>query len=74
MIVTFKPRDSRIDARDAAAIPLPKEETTPPVTKIYFVAILFALEIIKEMDKMNGNNHQDGNTVYSKTLHFANKN
>jgi len=26
------------------------------------------------MDKMNGNNHQDGNTVYSKTLHFANKN
>jgi len=33
-----------------------------------------ASEIIKEMDKMNGNNHQDGNTVYSKTLHFANKN
>ena len=31
-------------------------------------------QIIKEMDKMNGNNHQDGNTVYSKTLHFANKN
>ena len=33
-MVTFKPRASRIEAKDAAAIPLPKEETTPPVTKI----------------------------------------
>jgi hypothetical protein len=24
---------------DAAASPLPKEETTPPVTKMYFAAI-----------------------------------
>src|SRR4051812_38797303 len=30
-------RDSRIAARDAAAIPLPREETTPPVTNTYLV-------------------------------------
>jgi len=37
--VTFKPLDSRRVARDAEAIPLPKEETTPPVINIYFVDI-----------------------------------
>src|SRR3954468_20314816 len=36
MLVTRMARDSRIAARDAAAIPLPREETTPPVTKTYF--------------------------------------
>src|SRR5205823_14939044 len=36
-IVTLRPRDSRIAAREAAAIPLPREETTPPVTKTYLV-------------------------------------
>src|SRR3954466_8111726 len=36
MLVTRMLRDSRIAARDAAAIPLPREETTPPVTKTYF--------------------------------------
>ena len=30
-------RDSRIAAREAAAIPLPREETTPPVTNTYLV-------------------------------------
>src|SRR5687767_13857861 len=35
MLVTRMPRDSRIAARDAAAIPLPREETTPPVTNTY---------------------------------------
>jgi len=33
-IVTFRPRASRIAAREADAIPFPKEDTTPPVTKI----------------------------------------
>ena len=28
-MVTFKPRASRIEAKDAAAMPFPKEETTP---------------------------------------------
>ena len=31
------PRVSRIAAREAAAIPFPREETTPPVTNTYFV-------------------------------------
>src|SRR3984893_2078566 len=35
--VTFRPRDSRIAAREAAAIPLPREDTTPPVTNTYLV-------------------------------------
>src|ERR1700722_4455328 len=35
--VTFRPRDSRIAAREAAAIPLPRDETTPPVTNTYLV-------------------------------------
>src|SRR5688572_21243707 len=30
-------RDSRIAAREAAAMPLPRDETTPPVTKTYLV-------------------------------------
>src|SRR4249920_3197600 len=36
-IETFILRDSRIAAREAAAIPLPREETTPPVTNTYLV-------------------------------------
>jgi hypothetical protein len=32
--VTLSPRASRTAPKDAAAIPFPKEETTPPVTKI----------------------------------------
>src|SRR3972149_931087 len=39
-VVPRMPRDSRIAARDAAAIPLPREETTPPVTKTYLVIYL----------------------------------
>jgi hypothetical protein len=35
--VTLRPRFSRIEAKEAEAIPLPKEETTPPVIKMYFV-------------------------------------
>src|ERR1043166_5683796 len=36
---TFSPRDSRMAARLAAAIPLPSEDTTPPVTKTYRVCV-----------------------------------
>src|SRR5215213_10254499 len=35
--VTLRPRDSRIAASDAAAMPLPSEDTTPPVTKTNLV-------------------------------------
>jgi hypothetical protein len=31
------PREARIAARDAAAMPFPREETTPPVTKTNLV-------------------------------------
>jgi hypothetical protein len=34
IIVTFRPRASRMEASEAAAMPLPSEDTTPPVTKI----------------------------------------
>src|SRR3990170_4193539 len=37
MLVTRMPRDSRIAAREAAAMPFPREETTPPVTNTYLV-------------------------------------
>src|SRR5437868_3519423 len=40
MLVTRMLRDSRIAARDAAAMPFPNEETTPPVTKTYFAIYL----------------------------------
>src|SRR5205807_2773624 len=33
---TLRPRASRMVPIDAAVIPLPIEETTPPVTKTYF--------------------------------------
>src|SRR5271165_2483475 len=32
-MLIFRPRASRIAPRDAEAMPLPSEETTPPVTK-----------------------------------------
>ena len=34
-MVTFKPLACSSFARDAAIMPLPKDEVTPPVTKIY---------------------------------------
>src|SRR6185369_11209699 len=37
MRVTLRPRDSRIAASDADAMPLPSEDTTPPVTKTNLV-------------------------------------
>src|SRR6476620_5691311 len=38
IIVTRRPRASRIAASDAAAMPFPSEDTTPPVTKMSGVA------------------------------------
>ena len=38
IIVTRSPRSTRRRPSDAAAIPLPSDETTPPVTKMYLVA------------------------------------
>ncbi len=36
-IVTRKPRSTSRRPREAAAIPFPREETTPPVMKMYLV-------------------------------------
>ena len=42
--VTFSPRLSSRHPIDAAAIPFPSEETTPPVTKIYLAISFCALQ------------------------------
>ena len=39
-IVTLRPRLSNSAPMEAAASPLPKDDTTPPVTKIYLVFIV----------------------------------
>src|SRR5712692_5018153 len=41
-MLTLKPRLSRRQPMEEAATPLPSEETTPPVTNIYFGAIRIA--------------------------------
>src|SRR3989442_6227604 len=38
-IVTLRPRSTSRRPSDAAAMPLPRELTTPPVTKMYFVEL-----------------------------------
>src|SRR3954469_19936339 len=40
MTGTLRPRDSRIAGREAEAMPLPREDTTPPVTKTNLVMSL----------------------------------
>ena len=37
IMVTLRPRDSRMAASEAAAIPFPRDETTPPVTNTNLV-------------------------------------
>jgi hypothetical protein len=38
------PRASRRAAREPAAMPFPRDETTPPVTKINLVLVLLTIE------------------------------
>ena len=40
-MATFNPRFSRSVPSEAAVSPLPRELTTPPVTKIYLVCFIF---------------------------------
>src|SRR5438045_1260456 len=47
ILVTRMLRDSRIAARDAAAMPFPNEETTPPVTKTYLAIYPARGEMVK---------------------------
>src|SRR5579864_2384884 len=46
--LTFSPRLSSRHPNDAAASPLPKEDTTPPVTKMYFADIASSLYVVLE--------------------------
>ena len=46
-MVTLRPRASRTAAMEAAAMPLPSDDTTPPVTKINFVLIVIYLLLVK---------------------------
>ena len=39
-IATLRPRASRMAPREAAAMPLPNEDTTPPVTKTKRVKVV----------------------------------
>ena len=48
-IVTLIPRLLRRRPSDAAVMPLPREETTPPVTKIYFAMELPPAHSLKHM-------------------------
>src|SRR5687768_509041 len=48
-MVTLRPRDSRIAAREAAAIPLPREDTTPPVTNTNLVIAEGAERHVREI-------------------------
>ena len=40
-MLTLSPRASRTAAKEAVTIPFPSEETTPPVTKMYWVVPIF---------------------------------
>src|SRR5277367_6823337 len=46
MRLTRSPRDSRRQPMEAAARPLPSEDTTPPVTKMYFADIFASPEFV----------------------------
>ena len=44
-MVTLKPRESNKRAMDDEMMPLPKDDTTPPVTKIYLVSTILKILI-----------------------------
>src|ERR1700685_3709602 len=46
--LTLSPRLSSRQPIHAAASPLPNEDTTPPVTKMYFAGISSSLQIVSE--------------------------
>src|ERR1700689_3804853 len=46
--VTLRPRLSRRHPMEAAATPFPSEETTPPVTKMYFGAERKGLDFLRK--------------------------
>jgi hypothetical protein len=61
-MVTLMPRDSSIAPKLAAAMPLPREETTPPVTNTYLVIKLTLQKTVYKAVY----NYLDGNKFYRK--------
>src|SRR5690606_3890111 len=64
-MVTRKPRDSRMAASEAAAIPLPRADTTPPVTNTYLVMSGLARNGRAAAGSLNGSR----NGANSRNLH-----
>jgi hypothetical protein len=53
--VTLNPRASKTAPKEAAAMPFPKDETTPPVTKIKrVIATLYRSELFKKKVSLEG--------------------
>src|ERR671937_634109 len=50
--VTRKPRASRSDPIQAEASPLPSDDTTPPVTKMYFVGTASLLAGLEQVSNI----------------------
>lgn len=64
-MVTEYPRSCSNFARDAAIIPFPSDDVTPPVTKIYLVAFMYYLVLPKVRTLVLTSNEIPGN-VFNK--------
>jgi hypothetical protein len=58
---------------DAAATPLPREETTPPVTKIYFGPLCKALESLRWSRRTSNYGGNAGGCQFYKRRKFLSK-
>ena len=52
-MVTEKPHSCNSFAKDAAIIPFPSDEVTPPVTKTYLVLLMVFLGLRKSTNSKN---------------------
>ena len=55
-MVTEKPLSCNSFAKDAAIIPFPRDEVTPPVTKTYLVLLMVFLGLRKSTNSKNSVN------------------
>src|SRR5580693_6535974 len=69
--VTLKPRLSRRQPIEEAATPFPSEETTPPVTKIYFGAIHVARVLMPGLSALH---RSDVRTIMAATCQTVKSN
>src|SRR5271170_5865568 len=72
-MVILKPRLSRRQPIEAAATPLPREETTPPVTNIYFGPVRKALAILRKSRRTEhyGQNCGESQITISNRRYFS---